>query len=238
MKAKIASRVLTATLFSSAVLLGIAAPAAAGEKENWGAILSYKPLMPAEPLGATGFDVGLDANYTSIKKDDNALITRVHLAKGLPFGLDVGAFYGTGGRATGGDSMFDSKASQISMWGLEARYAIIPGDIVTPALSVRGAYTGANIELPRVVENGVTVQDRSDFDASTASIDVSISKGFTMLTPYAGLGMVFVEADGHDADMMKYYAGLNIGLGAMAAALEADVTGGITTYSAKLSVRW
>lgn len=239
MKSNFASRVLTATLFAAA-LLGVAAPAAAGEKQNWGAILSYKPLMPAEPLGTTGFDIGVDVNYTGIKSDDKAIVTRLHAAKGLPYGVDLGGFFGLGIRASDyeDETMFEAKASQISMWGLEARYAILAGDTALPAISVRGAYTSADVEQPKIVKDGVTLQERSDFDASTKSIDVSISKGLLMFTPYAGLGMVFVDVDGKDANMMKYYAGLNFGLGALGIAAEIDQTGGITTYSGKLALRW
>src|SRR5688500_14803363 len=35
--------------------------------EDLGAALSYKPLTPAEPLGITGFDIGLALTGTSLK---------------------------------------------------------------------------------------------------------------------------------------------------------------------------
>ena len=52
--------------------------------------------------------------------------------------------------------------------------------MATPAVALRAAYTKLS---------GVT-----DFDINTKSLDLSISKGFLIFTPYAGYGMVWIES--------------------------------------------
>ncbi|HEX5338801.1 MAG TPA: hypothetical protein VFW53_10235, partial [Gallionella sp.] len=74
--------------------------------EDLGSALSYKPLAPAEPLGITGFDLGLAVTSTDISKSSAALakasgnsspissliVPKLYVAKGLPFDIDVAAF--------------------------------------------------------------------------------------------------------------------------------------------------
>src|SRR3990172_4700355 len=68
--------------------------------DQLGVALSYKPVSPAEPYGITGFDIGFEV--TAVKVDDKywkyaikggdvpsfALIPKLHVIKGLPFGID------------------------------------------------------------------------------------------------------------------------------------------------------
>ena len=75
--------------------------------EDLGAALSYKAVAPAEPLGLTGFDIGLEATATKLEHADifkrassgdapsTLVIPKLHIHKGLPLGLDIGAFYST-----------------------------------------------------------------------------------------------------------------------------------------------
>ena len=104
-----------------------------------------------------------------------------------------------------------------------------------PAITVRAAMTNLN---------GI-----DQFSFSTRSVDISISKGFLGFTPYAGVGEVWVSSSTTNAQALtvvtsesfnqpKVYVGLNINLGLPNFALEADTTGGISTYSAKLGLRW
>jgi len=146
-----------------------------------GAAISYKNLSPAEPLGITGFDVGLEGSFVSIstgkdnywqrafKNDAPSMLVlpKIRVQKGLPFGIDVGAMYTY------------LPGSNIKVFGAEASYAILEGSVATPALKVRGTYTKLT---------GV-----NDLSLHTAGIDVSISKGFLMLTPYAGVGAVYIS---------------------------------------------
>ena len=66
--------------------------------------LSYKAVAPAEPLGLTGFDVGIEVTGTSLEsstiwekatgKDLSTLpIAKLHAHKSLPLGIDLGAVY-------------------------------------------------------------------------------------------------------------------------------------------------
>lgn len=146
-----------------------------------GAAISYKNTAPAEPLGITGFDAGVEisaidisnSSYWNAAFDNDApsylVIPKVRARKGLPFGIDVGAMYSY------------VPDTNIKLWGVEVSKAILEGTAATPALGVRATYTRLS---------GV-----DDLDLQTAGIDASISKGFVILTPYVGVGGVWVNAD-------------------------------------------
>jgi len=238
-------RVMLATLVAGSALL----PAAAGAadirtinllsqsqfrllSEDLGAALSYKPLIPAEPLGITGFDIGLAVTGTDLK---NPLLLSLASAgekvptllpvptlrahKGLPLNIDVGVLYA------------QVPDTNIRMWGGELRWAIMEGSTVLPAIAVRGSFSS------------VTGVDQ--LKLSNTSADVSISKGFAMFTPYAGVGQVWVKSTPQGVPALreesftqtKVFAGVNINLG-VNLALEADSTGGIVSYGAKVGIRF
>ncbi len=148
---------------------------------EFGTSLLFTPMAPAEPLGVTGFDVSLDLMITDINDSDaywkkffggsqpySYIPTpRLHLQKGLPFNIDLGAMYVT------------VPDSNIKLWGLEAKYAILEGTVATPALSVRASYS--------------QLQGIDELEIETQSLDILISKGFLMLTPYAGASMLRVN---------------------------------------------
>lgn len=171
------------------------------------AAYSYKALGPAEATGITGISIGGYASYASVSNDDAwqrltgndvSSLSQVGLIvqKGLPFGIDVGAFY----------SSIPQASAQLI--GAEVRYAILEGGVASPALAVRGAYTQTV---------GV-----DDFDFSTYSLDVSISKGFAFITPYAGVGYVWGTTDPsgtvaalldkEDVDQSRVYVGARLSL--------------------------
>jgi hypothetical protein len=198
-----------------------------------GAALSYKPLLPTEGQGLTGFDIGVAVTGSGLSRSGAALTraganlaggdtlatARVHVHKGLPLGFDLGGFVASV-PALGG-----------TLSGAELRYALLGGGVTTPAIGVRGAYTRLH---------GV---DTLALD--TRSVDISISKGLALFTPYAGVGRVWVDSTarvgglGHQgANLGKVYAGLNVGLGLMNLAFEADKTGEVTTWGVKLGLRW
>jgi len=149
--------------------------------KEFGASLLFNPMAPAETLGMTGFDVSLEVvttdisdgkRYWEILVDDNdpfsqLPVPRLHVQKGLPFGIDVGAMY------------VNVPDTNIDLWGIEAKYALLEGGILTPALSIRGSYSQLS---------GV-----DDIDLNTQSLDLLISKGFLMLTPYAGASIIRVR---------------------------------------------
>jgi hypothetical protein len=200
--------------------------------EDLGAALSYKPLIPAEPLGITGFDIGIEASATDLQSAqvlEDAIgeavpgilpIARLHAHKGLPFGIDVGVSY---------SSIPDL---DVELWGGELRYAILKGGVAVPALALRGSFT--------------KVQGVDQLDFETRAVDLSISKGFTLLTPYAGVGRVWVTSTPkvtpgpveEEFGLTKYFAGLNVALGIISVAAEADRTGDAWTYSGKFALRF
>lgn len=146
-----------------------------------GAAISYRNLAPAEPLGLTGFDVGVELSAMDISNSSYwnrafngdapsyLVLPRLRARKGLPMGIDIGAMYSY------------VPDSNIKLWGIEVSKAILEGTAATPALGVRATYTRLS---------GV-----NDLDLQTAGIDASISKGFLILTPYAGVGGVWVNSD-------------------------------------------
>ena len=203
--------------------------------EDLGSAFSYKPVTPAEPLGITGFDIGLVVTGTDMEKSSQAwstatggdtistlIIPKLHVAKGLPLNLDIAAFYSK------------IPTTNISLFGAELRYAILEGGITMPAVAIRGAMTKLS---------GVT-----QLALDTKSLDISISKGFAMFTPYAGVGQVWVDSAASVAGMdgaleakftqSKLFAGGNLNFGLINMALEADKNGSANSYSVKLGFRF
>ncbi len=199
--------------------------------EDLGAALSYKLLSPAEPLGITGFDVSVSVSATDLENvrileqvtSSNApstiVIPRVQAIKGLPLGIDVGGFYSA------------VPDSNIKLYGFEAKYAILSGGVATPAIAVRGSYT----KLSGVDQLGF----------NTRGIDVSASKGFTIATPYVGVGSVWVTSTPNGVPLTeetlrltKLFGGVNLNFGLLNVAVEADQTGDAVSYGAKLGFRF
>ena len=192
--------------------------------------LSYFPMAPAEPLGILGFDIAVEATALDINEDKPYWknmgdfpgmlpIPRLHVQKGLPFGIDVGAIYSS------------IPSTNISLWGGEVKWAFLKGSIATPAVALRGTYTKLN---------GV-----NNLDLNTMGYDISISKGFAILTPYAGVGQVKIESDPKNIPLnpltkesiteTKYFAGLRVSLGLINMVAEADFAE-VPAYSLKLGV--
>ena len=199
--------------------------------EDLGSALSYKAVIPAEPLGITGFDLALEVSSTELKSSSvwqkasgdslNSLpVPKLHIHKGLPFGIDVGAFYSS------------IPTTNIKLYGGELRYAILEGGMATPAVAIRGSIS----ELSGVDE----------LSLSTKGLDVSISKGFAMFTPYAGVGTVWVDSTANGVpglnkesfQQSKVFAGGNLNFGLANFAFEYDKTGEAQSYSVKLGFRF
>jgi hypothetical protein len=81
---------------------------------------------------------------------------------------------------------------------------------------------------------------------TTKSLDISVSKGFAIFTPYAGIGRVWVDSTPDAATGLtnesfqqgKIYVGGNLNFGVANVALEYDKTGSAPSYSAKLGFRF
>lgn len=199
--------------------------------ENLSAATSYKSVAPSEPLGIIGFDIGVGLSSTDIDGDlfglasdgsvdeTELILARVQVQKGLPFGLDVGGSLATIPEA---DAM---------VIGGELRYAIWDGGVLHPSIGVRASYS--------------QLQGADDLSLRSGGLEVGISKGFLVLTPYASAGIVRSRADAENADNLssetftqrKVVLGVTINLG-VAVTLEVDRTGGFRTYSAKAGLRF
>jgi hypothetical protein len=177
--------------------------------ETLGLLISYKPLAPAEPLGILGFDIGAEVTAVDIDQDETFLRTAVsdqnppsflvfpklHAQKGLPFGVDVGLVYAK------------VQGSNIGLIGGEVKWAVLKGSVATPALAIRGSYT-------RLLGVG-------SLDLDTYGIDLSASKGFAFLTPYLGVGQVWIQSkenvpvlnlSDENLTRTKFFAGLKLKL--------------------------
>jgi hypothetical protein len=199
--------------------------------KDLGALLSYKPLTPAAPLGITGFDVGIAATVTRIENstvlaragagDHHSLVApTLRLNKGLPLDFDIGVLYSA------------IPGTDIRFWGGELRYALLAGGVATPAVGLRASYTRLS---------GV---NNLDFD--TKGLDLSVSKGFAFFTPYAGVGEVWVTGTPsgnavltkESVALHKVFVGLNMNFGLVNVALEGDRTGNNNSYGAKVGFRF
>lgn len=202
--------------------------------EDLGAALSYKALIPAEALGLPGFDIGFAVSGTQLK---NAVILSqaagsssvptvlpvptLRATVGLPLNLDISAMYA---------AVPDVKMNLI---GGDLRWAVYGGSTAFPAVAIRAAMT--------------KLQGVDQLKVDTTSVDVSISKGFLMLTPYAGVGQVWVKST-PDRTLVptlteekftqtKFFAGVNVNLG-INLVFELDSTGSRQTFSIKGGLRF
>ncbi|MBN1847871.1 MAG: hypothetical protein JW932_04730 [Deltaproteobacteria bacterium] len=149
--------------------------------EEFGTGIAFNPMAPAEPLGITGFDVGVEIVATDINEtesywrklvedsdpDSYLIVPRLHVQKGLPFDIDIGAIY------------VETPDSNVTLWGLEAKYALLSGTVATPAVSIRGSYSKLD---------GV-----DEISLNTQTIDLLVSKGILMFTPYGGVSAIRIE---------------------------------------------
>lgn len=201
--------------------------------EDLSAAISFKPLIPAESMGITGFDIGVAVTGTRLADRDvwqkaaggsapsatlPTAVLRVH--KGLPFDIDIGG------------SFASIPSAGVTALGGEVRWAVVPGGTVTPAVALRASVS--------------TVSGIDNMKMNTFGIDASVSKGFALLTPYAGIGTVFVRSKADDASSLgkenfnqfKIFAGTNINFGLANLVLETDRTGDTTSYGVKVGLRF
>lgn len=199
---------------------------------NLGASTQYKAVTPGEPLGVFGADIGIELTSTDAESElfelagsdateviDTLLVSRLHVHKGLPRGLDLGAFVG---------AVADT---DLTVVGAEARLALLRGSTLTPSLGVRLAAS--------------RLQGTQALELDNYSAELVLSKGFLPFTPYIGAGLVRTVGTAANDERLedvsvnqeKLFAGLNVNLG-VNLAFEADITGDYTTYSAKAGFRF
>ena len=198
--------------------------------EEIGLALAYRPLAPAEPLGLLGFDIGVEittvkidhdqAFWTAVSPDIPSYLAfpKLHLQKGLPFGIDVGFVY------------TKLPSSNVGMYGGELKWAILKGTLATPALALRGTYT--------------TLTGVDTLDVSTYGADLSVSKGLGPLTPYAGIGEVWIKSKENTAAVAlsdesisasHFFVGTKLSLLLLSFALEADFAK-VPSYSFRMGL--
>lgn len=200
--------------------------------QDLAATFADKPQAPAAGLGIIGFDVSATASSTSVESVEileraagghsvpKSLPTvGLRAEKGLPFDIDLGLSYsllpGTSASATSGDVKW-------AFWG---------GGLVYPAVATRIFYT--------------QVSGLGDMSLNSKGIELSISKGFAMVTPYAGVGVVASKASAKNTSLKsesfnqtRTFAGVNVNLLVMNIGLVADKTGKDTSVNLKLGIRF
>jgi len=205
-----------------------------------GTMTAYRALAPAEPQGVTGFDVGvaaslveidsdlwalaMDASTTDFEGQDYLAVPTLRVRKGLPFGIDVGASYA------------QVPDSDVEIIGAELQWALLEGSVATPAFALRGSWS--------------SLEGVDDLSISTYAADAVLSKGFAMLTPYVGIGVVAVDGkienniisatnliEDYDTTMTRYFGGVQMAMAIVR--LTADIEYlEQPVYSLKVSVGW
>ena len=197
--------------------------------EDLGAAFSYKGVTPAKRLGPVGFDVGVEVTQTDVENSalfakagagdqSKILVPKLHVNVGLFGGVDLGAFIG-------GSSDLDS-----SVFGMDARFALMEDGLTTPAIALR---------LSGTRTNGMEVR------VGTVAADLMISKTFTAITPYAGAGFARVSAKPNGTTLgdetfnrSRVFGGVNLNLAIVNFAVEAEKMGDNTSYTAKIGLRF
>ncbi len=196
--------------------------------EEIGLSIAYLPMAPAEPLGMFGFDVGLEvttidinqglwSTVTDASPTGTIILPKIHAQKGLPFGIDIGAIYAK------------IPNSNIALAGGELKWAFISGNVALPAVAVRASYTTLL---------GVDVLDLETFGA-----DISVSKGFAFITPYAGYGQVWVKSKENmttarreaTISLAKPFVGVKISIALINFVVEADF-GKVPLYTGRINI--
>lgn len=138
------------------------------------------PRHAAAPLGVTGFEVAGSVGYVAdfdehefaseVLADDltvDALAPVAVMArKGIPWNIDLGLSWSR-------DLDLD-----LDRWSAEMQWAFIDGGAATPALALRVTAGQGENDVYRLRQSG---------------IEVLASKGFAILTPFAGVGVVYSE---------------------------------------------
>jgi len=136
------------------------------------------PRHGAAPLGLTGFDIYADAavdqnfgdeSFARTVLDDSLagdalIVGRVGARKGLPGGINLGFAYAR------------ALETDVKLVSGDLQFAIIKGGTLTPALALR--LTGT-----RTIDAGV-------YNLDQYGAEILLSKGFTVITPYVGVGVV------------------------------------------------
>jgi hypothetical protein len=195
-----------------------------------GAAVAYKGVAPGTALGILGFDLGLELTQTKMERSSlfaragageqsELLVPKVHLHKGLFAGFDVGVLFA---------GAPDVNAKLV---GADVRYTFVDDGVARPAVGVR--------------LSGSRATGMGSFKVSTGAVDLLVSKKLTLVTPYAGAGVVRIasEASGTSLhseriDQGRVFGGVNVNLVAVNMAVEVEKLGDNTSISAKIGWRF
>lgn len=187
--------IVRSTVFGLVAWMTLFAPSAAWEvsdratpedftafHDRFASAVYFWPRHGAKPLGVLGFEVWVDTSVdpgfgdedftrTTLDGDlpgDVLAMSRVGVRKGLPGGFDLGVAYG---RTLDGD---------VELLSGELSWAIVEGGAVTPAVGLR--LTGSQ------------ALSAEAYDLEQYGLEVLVSKGFPVVTPYGGAGLVRSES--------------------------------------------
>jgi hypothetical protein len=186
------------------------------------------PGHPAKALGITGFEAFAEASYDdtfdeqpffpgAVDGDLDAgilSVARVGIRKGLPGHVDLGV------------SLAEAVGTDLRLATAEVQWAFVDGGAVSPAVALR--------------LTGTRTQGGGAFTLDQAGVEVLASKGFPLLTPYIGGGVVTSRArldrSGGLSDLSEThtqpiaYAGLRLSL--LIPKITAEIQRGETTQYA------
>jgi len=142
------------------------------------------PVDGAGGEGLFGFDVGLAATVVPI--DENAsywqrAIDSDFSTRGYVYVPRLVVSKGIGVMKVSG-SLARVPGSDLEVWGGSFDAPVIRGGLARPAVSLRGSYSQLR---------GVEV-----YDVKTYGAELFISKGFGLVTPFAGAGKIRTSAEG------------------------------------------
>lgn len=199
--------------------------------ENLSVAQNHRALGHGAKSGAAALDIGFQLSSTEIERDSfleslaseqtpNVLqIPRLHISTGYNDGWNAGAFY---------SSVPDS---DIQIYGGELRYSMTSQNrSALPSLSVRGTYS----QLTGV----------DDLFVTSTGLELSVSKGFSSITPYAGVGTTWLDGeyqlDGYTSHLTqnKYFMGLQFNLGMFSLSAQTEQAGDTSTTKATMGVRF
>ncbi|QRK03967.1 hypothetical protein JQX13_27150 [Archangium violaceum] len=156
---------------------------------TFAAVMTSANLMPPETLGHAGFALNAELSVVSLPSSvllpterpqtGSLLLPSVHVRKGLPFSLELGARVGWIDRS----SMFATTG--------ELKWAVNEGFTWLPDIGVR-------LHVTRLMGN-------RDFDLTATGLDLGVGKQFPLggmvtLTPYGGIDFTGVMASSDTID--------------------------------------
>ena len=198
--------------------------------EDLGAAFSYRDPAPNAPRRHHALSVHVGASEALISdggglaagtqdSTNHLVLSSLYLNQNLPFGIEIGGAYTV------------VPNSNIRLLGAEASYVLFPGNHKWPALAVRATYS----RLAGVPE----------LNFSTAGLELSISRQFGRITPYAGLGELSVNSSPRVGNLAstrfiehKVFAGIALHLGITTLSLEGDRIGSTDSATVSLGFRF